>query len=237
MLSGMGELHLEVVLERLAREYKISPRAGQPQVVLRETINSEASAAVNFDKELGKERHQGEVELLVSPGSRGSGNEITTGDFLPEDSAEARKLLPLPLLQAVLEGAEDALQNGVQGWPMVDVKVLITNVKRTEGLTTLPGLRMAASTALREALIKAAPLTLEPIMKVEITCPEDFLGATINLFNQTGGRVENLTDAAGQKKIEGIAPLRQMFGFSTKLRSATQGRAGFMISFLKFDTI
>ncbi len=233
-LSGMGELHLDVTLERLAREYKISPRPGQPQVVLRETVSKSGKALVNFDRELGKERHQGEVEVEISPRERGSGNALT--DFLPENEQEARKILPAPMRQAVREGLEDALSSGiVSGWPVTDITVHISRINRQEGATTLPGLRMAAAQALREAALKAGPVTLEPIMEVKIDTPEPFLGAVINLFNQTGGRVEDISDHAGNKVACGIAPLRKLFGFATRLRSATQGRAGFSLTFKAFD--
>lgn len=233
-LSGMGELHLDVTLERLAREYRIKPRPGQPQVVQRETVQCSGKALVNFDRELGRERHQGEVEVEICPRDRGSGNLVT--DFLPENEQEARKSLPQPMRQAVLEGIEDALKTGiVSGWPVTDVAVHVARINRMEGVTTLPGLRMAAGHALRDAMLKASPVNLEPVMDVEIDTPEPFLGAVINLFNQTGGRVENVADHAGNKMVRGIAPLRKLFGFATKLRSATQGRAGFAITFKAFD--
>lgn len=235
MLSGMGELHLEVVLERLEREYKIRPRSGEPQVVLRETVRADGASNVNFDKELGKERHQGEVALIIRPRNRGEGNTVGMGTFWPEEPSEARKLLPAGWADAIICEITDGLQSGQQGWPLADVEVEITAIKKTEGLTTLPGLRMAASQALRDAIASASPVTLEPIMEVEINCPEEFLGSALNLFNQTGGKVENLEDAAGIKRLSGTAPLRKLFGFSTSLRSATQGRAGFMQSFKKFD--
>lgn len=234
MLSGMGELHLDVTLERLEREYRIKPRPGQPQVVMRETALASGSARVVFDRELGKERHQGEVELEISARERGAGN--TVSDFLPDDPQEARKLLPPQLVQAVREGIDNALATGiVSGWPITDVAVRITAINRTDGLTTAPGLAMAAGQALREALLKAKPATLEPVMSVEITTPEESLGAVINLFNQTGGRVEDIEDHAGAKIIRGAAPMRRLFGFSTRLRSASQGRAGFMLTFRNFD--
>lgn len=236
MLSGMGELHLDVTLERLAREYKIKPRPGQPQAVQRETVLDNGRALVNFDRELGKERHQGEVEIEISPRERGSGNVVT--DFLPKNEQEARKLLPQPMRQAVLEGIEDALQSGIiSGWPVTDVAVHVLQINRVEGVTTLPGLRMAAGQALRESMQKAKPVNLEPIMDVEINTPEEFLGAAINLFNQSGGRVEDLTEHAGAKLVRGVAPLRKLFGFATQLRSATQGRAGFAITFRAFDLV
>ena len=235
-VSGMGELHLDVLLERMRREYGISPRAGNPQVVLRETVRREAEAEAEFDRELGKERHQGKVALHVRPLPRGSGNSIAPGDFLPKDSALARKLLPTVFLDAALEGVRDALQCGeFTGFPVEDVAVTLTAVQRQEGLTTVPGLRMAAAQALRKALAAAAPVALEPIMRVEITVPEDFLGAAISLFTSCSGKVDNMEDGNGRKAVRGTAPLRKLFGFSTALRSATQGRAGLVMSFDRFD--
>lgn len=236
MVSGMGELHLEVLLERIAREYGIQPRSGNPQVILRETIKNSGTAEVVFDRELGKERHYGEVALKIEPGNNPDENEIAIGDFLPENEQEARKLLPPVFMEAVREGLQDSLQSGILGgWPVIGVCVTIEQIKKDEGLTTIPGLRMAAAQALRNAMEQANPILLEPLMELDITVPEDFLGPALSLFNQLGGKVENVMDNAGNKLINGIAPLRQLFGFSTKLRSATQGRAGFTMKFRKFD--
>ncbi len=236
MVSGMGELHLDVLLERMQREYGISPRAGNPQVVLRETVRKEAEAAAVFDREMGKERHQGSAALRVAPRARGTGNVVEVGDFLPQDAAEARKILPRVYLDAALEGVRDALQCGdLTGYPIEDVAVTLTAVDRQEGLTTVPGCRMAAGQALREALAAATPVVLEPVMRVEITVPEDFLGASITLFTTCGGKVEDMEDHGGRKTLRGTAPLRRLFGFSTALRSATQGRAGLVMTFDRFD--
>ena len=236
MVSGMGELHLDVLLERMQREYGISPRAGNPQVVLRETVRKEAEAAAVFDREMGKERHQGSAALRVAPRARGTGNVVEVGDFLPQDAAEARKILPRVYLDAALEGVRDALQCGdLTGYPIEDVAVTLTAVDRQEGLTTVPGCRMAAGQALREALAAATPVVLEPVMRVEITVPEDFLGASITLFTTCGGKVEDMEDHGGRKTLRGAAPLRRLFGFSTSLRSATQGRAGLVMTFDRFD--
>ena len=236
MVSGMGELHLDVLLERMQREYGISPRAGNPQVVLRETVRKEAEVASVFDREMGKERHQGSAALRVAPRARGTGNMVEVGDFLPQDAAEARKILPRVYLDAALEGVRDALQCGdLTGYPIEDVAVTLTAVDRQEGLTTVPGCRMAAGQALREALAVATPVVLEPVMRVEITVPEDFLGASITLFTTCGGKVEDMEDHGGRKTLRGAAPLRRLFGFSTSLRSATQGRAGLVMTFDRFD--
>lgn len=235
MLSGMGELHLEVLLERMEREYKIKPRSGQPQVVLRETVNANAKASAIFDRELGKEKHHGEVAVSIMPLPGNTENEIIFGEFLPKDAKEARRLYPPQYLEEAESGVKNALLNGSSGWPMLGVKVEITGIKKEDGLTTLPGIRMAAGDAVREAVEKAKPKMLEPIMEVEIKCPEDFIGAAINLFNQCGGKIDNLELNGDMQQLKGTAPLRKLFGFSTKLRSATQGRAGFILSFLKFD--
>lgn len=237
-ISGMGELHLEVILERLAREYKISPRVGAPQVVARETINKNACARFNFDKELGKEHHQGEVEIELESLPRNSGTVVLVGDFLPEDPVESKKLLPQPYLQGVLDGIDDGLQSGpLAGWPVTDVQVTVKDIKRQEGLTTVPGLRMAAVHALRDAILKGSPTLLEPVMRLEISCPDDFLGAILTLVQQNGGLVEDVEDHGVLKIVKANAPLRKLFGFSTRLRSSSQGRAAFIMSFKSFDSM
>ncbi len=254
MLSGMGELHLDVILERMKREYSIEPRVGHPQVVCRETIAKEITTEAEFDRELGKEHHYGKLRLRVEPLARGSGNTVCFGANFPENifeqEAQASKLLAplglsLPWLQAAKQGIEDALQSGPSlGYPMQDVGVTIEAMERKDGVSSAPGYHMAAGMALREAVALAAPLILEPIMQVEINVPEAHLGSAMSLFNTCGGRVENLghrgsldTGEGGQKIIQGLAPLSRLFGFSTSLRSATQGRAGLILQFATFDTL
>ncbi len=248
MLSGMGELHLDVILERIKREYGISPRAGHPQVVCRESIQKIATAEAEFDRELGKEYHYGKVLLKIEPLPRGDGIEICFGDFLPKDCVQdARACAKIGLnkawLDAAVQGIEDSLQSGpLTGYPMQDIRVCIEAIEKREGVSTAPGYHMAAGLALREALSKANAQVLEPIMQVEISVPETFLGAAIGLFNTCTGRIENIEDKGhddgnGQKIIQGLAPLSRLFGFSTSLRSVTQGRAGLMMQFAKFDTV
>lgn len=236
MLSGMGELHLEVVLERMRREYGISPRSGSPRIVQRESIEHEGAASAVFDRELGKDRHHGAVELAIRPRQRGEGNRVFFGGFLPPDPAEAQKILPWAMRQAVLDGIDDALESGPEsGWPICDAEVEIRAVGREDGLTTLPGLSMAAGQALRQAIGKASSIVLEPLMNVEIDVPEENLGAALNLLAARGGKVEEVAEHAGTRLLKGLAPMRRLFGFSTDLRSATRGRAGLSISFCRFD--
>ena len=229
IVSGMGELHLDVILERIRREYGIAPRVGQPQVIRRETPKRTASATGIFDRELGKETHIGEVVLSIAPRERGSGNQIR----FAIDTA----ILPAAFVDAVRQGVENALQSDpVTGYPLQDADVEITAMPRRDG-STVAGYHMAAGIALRSALEAAQVTTLEPLMFVEISAPEANLGPAISLFGTRGGKVENILDHAGLKLVQGLAPLSKLFGFSTDLRSATQGRAGLMMRFERFDVI
>lgn len=229
IISGMGELHLDVVLERIKREYKVSPRVGQPQVIRRETPKRPASATGVFDRELGKETHVGEISLTISPRGRGEGNRIA---FTADISA-----LPAAFVEAARQGVENALQSDpLTGYPLQDADVEINAMPRRDGATAA-GYHMAAGIALRSALEEAGVTTLEPLMFVEISAPEAHLGPAISLFGTRGGKVENIMDHAGLKLVQGLAPLSRLFGFSTDLRSATQGRAGLMMKFERFDVI
>lgn len=235
-ISGMGELHLDVTLERMRREYHISPRVGAPEVIMRETITGTGEGDCVFDRELGKVQHFGHVSVSVAPRPRGAGNTVKPGSFLPEDKIAAAKVIQKELLAAALEGATDALQSGdLTGYPVVDVAVTITGIERRDGVASEPGCRMAAAQALKQALAAASPVILEPVMNVTISCPEAELGSAISLFGTLGGKIAEMEDNSGQKVVHGTASLRKLFGFSTKLRSATQGRAGLVMSFSRFD--
>lgn len=235
-ISGMGELHLDVTLERMRREYHISPRVGAPEVIMRETITGTGEGDCVFDRELGKVQHFGHVSVSVAPRPRGAGNTVKSGSFLPEDKIAAAKVIQKELLAAALEGATDALQSGdLTGYPVVDVAVTITGIERRDGVASEPGCRMAAAQALKQALAAASPVILEPVMNVTISCPEAELGSAISLFGTLGGKIDEMEDNSGQKVVHGTASLRKLFGFSTKLRSATQGRAGLVMSFSRFD--
>ena len=235
-ISGMGELHLDVTLERMRREYHISPRVGAPEVIMRETITGTGEGDCVFDRELGKVQHFGHVSVSVAPRPRGTGNTVKPGSFLPEDKIAAAKIIQKELLTAALEGATDALQSGdLTGYPVVDVAVTITGIERRDGVASEPGCRMAAAQALKQALAAASPVILEPVMNVTISCPEAELGSAISLFGTLGGKIDEMEDNSGQKVVHGTASLQKLFGFSTKLRSATQGRAGLVMSFSRFD--
>lgn len=230
ILSGMGELHLDVITERLKREYKLEPRVGNPQVVYQETVGAQGAGTAEFDRELGEELHYGSVDVSVKPLERGEGSRITFG----VDSEE----WPSGWLDAVDEGISDGLQSGVvKGYPVQDVHVHVSGMKRRDGDSSPVGYRMAAAMALKDALQNAGSKLMEPIMWIEISVPEDFVGDVVSLLGSKGAKIENMLDRSGQKIVQGQAPLASLFGFSTDLRSATQGRAGFVMKFFRFDVL
>jgi elongation factor G len=230
ILSGMGELHLDVVLERVRREYGVTPRVGKPQVVYMETPTVEGAGEGEFERELGDRVHHGKVALVVAPLARAVGREILFDIDM--------QVYPPAWRQAIAEGLEDGLQSGpLRGFPVQDVRVRVVGVTAIEGKTTPVGCRLAASAALKTALAAARPALLEPIMEVEIGVPDAFIGDVVGLLGSKGAKIDNMVDRGGHKIVTALAPLRQMFGFSTDLRSATQGRAGVTMRFSKFDLL
>jgi elongation factor G len=233
LVSGMGELHLEVLADRMRREWGVAPRIGNPQVLCRETIAAPAENTGEFDRNLGDVPHYGHVELRVTPRERGAG---TRAAFAP-GAAEPPEW-PSALAEAALRGVRDACCSGPAGFEVEDTDILITRLRRkANGLCTVPGLHMAAQQALRQALEKAGNLILEPVMRVDIVVPEAFLGAVIALLGARSARVEEIGDQSGQKQVRAVAPMRGLFGFATALRSVSQGRAGLMMQFLRFDSV
>ncbi|UZP68392.1 elongation factor G [Desulfovibrio mangrovi] len=230
IISGMGELHLEVVIDRLRREYKVSPRVGNPQVVYQEAISQTAEATGQFDRELGDQHHFGKVTIRVAPRDRDKGNRVRF-----EMDTEG---WPTQWLDAVEQGITDSLLSGVQkGYPVQDVDVSIVGMERRDGVSTPAGYHMAAVMSVKEALALAGPVLLEPIMHVEVNVPDAYVGDVISLLGMKGARVGNMFDHAGLKVVQALAPMRKLFGFSTDLRSATQGRAGLMLKFARFDML
>ncbi|MDR1945701.1 MAG: elongation factor G [Desulfovibrio sp.] len=233
IVSGMGELHLEILADRLHREWNISPRVGNPQVVRRESAAATAESRGEFDRELGDKPHYGCAEVRVSPRERGLGVVVefapgayTAGEWRPS------------LVAAAEQGARDACWSGPSGLEVTDTAVLVTGIRRrSDGLCTEAGMHMAAQLAVRTALEKAGSLVLEPIMRLDISVPEEFLGATLALLGARQAKVEEVDDHAGLKLVRAPAPMRSLFGFAGALRSATQGRAGLIMQFLRFDAM
>jgi elongation factor G len=228
ILSGMGELHLEIVTSRMQREFNTNVNVGKPQVVYRETIAKRAKASAIFDKEIAGQRLYGEVSLSVAPLPRGSGNQFI--------SKIAEDQLPQIYIQAARKGALESFESGLlMGYPVVDVEVTLVSVHHKDSLSTELAYTVSASMASREALSKAAPFLLEPIMDVEVFVPEAFMGEVIGDLNARGGKIESIDHKTGSQIIKVTVPLSSMFGYSTSLRSATQGRGTFTMQFSHFD--
>ena len=228
ILSGMGELHLEIIISRMQREFRTNVRVGKPQVVYRETIEKPSAAAATFEKEIAGQRHFAEVSLKLAPLPRGTGNR-----FVAEISDG---VLPDICIAAVEKGVMESLESGsLIGYPVVDIEVRLTDAVYKESLGTELAYMVSASMACKEALVKGNPFLLEPIMTVEILVPEPFIGDVIGDLNSRGGKIEAIEHKGGVQVISATAPLSQMFGYSTALRSATQGRGTFSMQFSHFD--
>jgi elongation factor G len=228
ILSGMGELHLEIIISRMLREFKTHVNVGKPQVVYREAITSEATAGAVFDKEVAGQRHFGEVRLTLRPRPRGEGNIFSSN--IDENT------LPANFIPAIEQGVLESLESGMaMGYPVVDVEAILTGGSFKESLGSDLAYRVSASMACKEALSKGTPFLLDPIMDVEVVIPEPFMGDVIGDLNSRGGKIESIEPQVGVQVIKAEVPLAKMFGYSTSLRSATQGRGTFTMQFSHFD--
>ncbi|MBP7341007.1 MAG: elongation factor G [Smithellaceae bacterium] len=228
VISGMGELHLEIIVDRLKREFNASVNVGRPRVVYRETIQKRVEIEGVFEKELGEKKHFGQVRLELLPLKRGAGNEITFS--LPEDA------IPAEYREAIGDGLREAMMSGVMGsYPVIDVGVKITGGAYREGESSAQGYKIAASTAFREGCLSADPLLLEPIMMVDVITPSEFMGDVIGDINARHGEIQSVNPNGPVSEVRAKVPLKAMFGYSTDLRSATQGRAVFTMIFAEYD--
>jgi elongation factor G len=228
ILSGMGELHLDIIISRMQREFNTSVNVGKPQVMFRETIAARAEATAVFDREIAGQRQSAEVSLAVAPLARGAGAVFASA--MPADA------LPAPLLEAVRKGAIESLGSGpLSGYPAVDVGVTLTAASLKDTLSTELAFTVAASMACKEALLRANPFMLEPIMAAEVLVPDAFLGEVIGDLNSRSGKIESIEHKLGVQVIAVEVPLSRMFGYATALRSATQGRGTFSMHFARFD--
>ena len=218
IMSGMGELHLEILRDRLLREYKVQARAGKPMVAYRESISGSAEKRGDFDREIAGKRQLADLTLKVSPKERGTGNEI--------DIQVSKKNLPQEYRVAITEALEDALTTGVlKHYPMNDVKVEVTLAEVHPTDSTELAFRSAAHLAAREALQAAGPILLEPIMNLEILSPEEHMGDVMADLNSRRGKIRDMEGSDDGQVIRADVPLAELFGYATAIRSLSKGRA------------
>jgi elongation factor G len=230
LIRGMGELHLEIIVDRMKREYGVQARAGKPQVVYRETILGEGEGHAVFERDLKEQAIYGEATCRVRGRPRGSGMDFQRA--LPPSL-----ILPDIVVAAAMQGLRDAASSGPDGYPLEDVEVTLLSLKLKEGANGEIGSRAAAAEAFRRAVQAATPSRLEPIMTVEVTVDDEFLGAVIGDLNQRRGHVQDVGARGAKRLVTAHVPLRNMFGYSTRLRSLTEGRATFSMQFHAYDTL
>lgn len=228
IISGMGELHLEILVERMRQEYNVHANVGRPQVVYRETISAQAEREIRFEKEIQGFLNKGHVVIRVEPLRRGEGNLISFD--LPEEK------IPGPYRGAVEEGIREAWYGGViQGYPVMDVRATVIGGSYQDGASTELAYKVAASMAFKAACEAAGPILLEPIMKVDLLVPSEFMGEVLGDLHARGGKIEGMENRMVVQAITAFIPLRRTFGYSTTLRSLTQGRGTFSMQFSHFD--
>lgn len=228
VISGMGELHLDVLVNRLQTEYNLEVNVGRPQVVYRETVEKEAEASARFMKEMDEVKHFAEVSLRIGPNGRGKGIEFHTE--VPEGT------LPQDGILSVEEGIREASTVGVVlGYPMTDIRVTLLKANIDSNHPSPLALKIASANALREGCRKAQPVLMEPMMEVNIIAPEEFMGEVVGDLKARKSSVEAITPKGKITMIKAIAPLTRMFGYSTDLRSLTQGRGTFTMQFERYD--
>ncbi|MBN1778688.1 MAG: elongation factor G [Candidatus Buchananbacteria bacterium] len=230
LIGGMGELHLEIIVDRMKREFKVEANVGKPQVAYKETIKAIAEAEGKYIRQSGGRGQYGHCWLKVEPRERGAGYEFV-------DSIKGG-VIPREYIQPINKGAKEALDRGViAGFPMIDVKCTVYDGSYHEVDSSEAAFKIAASMAIQAAVKKANPIILEPIMKVEITTPENFMGDVIGNISSKRGHIEEMRDRGQSKVIDAQVPLAEMFGYATELRSMTQGRASYAMEFSHYAEV
>jgi elongation factor G len=228
IISGMGELHLEIIVDRMMREYKVEANVGKPQVAYRETVRKHSEAEGKYIRQTGGRGQYGHVKLYVDPNEKGKGfefvNDITGGS------------VPKEYIRPIEQGIKEAMEGGVlAGYEMVDIKVTLYDGSYHEVDSDEMAFKIAGSMGFKEAARKASPVLLEPIMSVEVVVPEEFMGVIIGDLNSRRGRIEGIEHRAGSQVIKSMVPLAEMFGYATQMRSNTQGRATYSMHFAHYE--
>lgn len=230
IISGMGELHLEIIVDRLVREFKVQANVGKPEVAYRETIRAKAEAEGKYIKQTGGRGQYGHVELSVEPSEPGAGLEFV--------SKIVGGAIPREYIPAVEKGIKERMESGVvAGYPMRDIRVILFHGSFHEVDSSEMAFKIAGSIAFEGACKKANPILLEPVMKVEVLVPQDFMGDVIGDLNARRGKVQGIKAKGGAQAIDAMVPLGEMFGYATSLRSKTQGRATYSMEFEQYEPV
>jgi len=230
IMSGMGELHLDILVDRMKREFKVEANVGQPQVAYKETIFSEAQAEGKYIRQSGGRGQYGHVYLRIKPKDRGEGYEFV--------NAIKGGVIPQEYIPAVDKGIKEAMDKGVvAGYPLVDIEAILYDGSFHEVDSSEIAFKIAGSIALQEAAKRAKAALLEPIMKLEIITPDEFFGDVIGDLNRRRGTIDETLDRLNLKVIRGKVPLSEMFGYATSLRSLTQGRGTFTMEFDCYEKV
>jgi len=230
LISGMGELHLEIIVDRLTREFKVDANVGKPQVAYRETIRKIVENETRFIRQTGGRGQYGHVVLRLEPRQPGAGFEFSDGT--------KGGVIPREYIPAIEKGVKEAMESGViAGYPMVDIKAIVTYGSYHEVDSSEMAFKIAGSMCFKEAAAKADPVILEPIMSLEVVTPEDFMGDVIGDIARRRGRIMGQEPRGKTQVITGVTPLAEMFGYATDLRSRTQGRATFTMQFSHYEPV
>ena len=232
IISGMGELHLEIIVDRLLREYSVEANVGAPQVAYKETFTKAVDVESKYVKQSGGKGQYGHCKVRFEPMDA---NAETTYEFV---NAVTGGAIPKEYIGPIDEGIQEAAKSGILGgYPVLGVKATVYDGSYHEVDSSEMAFHIAGSLAFKDAMHKGNPVLLEPIMKVEITIPEDYMGFVVGDINSRRGRVEGFEDISGGKMIKAFVPLSEMFGYSTDLRSGTQGRGNYSMFFEKYEPV
>ncbi len=228
IISGMGELHLEIIVDRMMREYKVEANVGKPQVAYRETIRKHSEAEGKYIRQTGGKGQYGHAKIYLDPQPPGLGYEFVNdvkGGSVPKE-----------FIKPIDQGIREALEGGIlAGYPMVDVKATLYDGSYHDVDSNEMAFKIAGSMAFKEAARKASPVLLEPVMAVEVVTPEDYAGVIMGDLSSRRGRIEGMEHRAGSQVIKAIVPLAEMFGYATHMRSSTQGRAEYSMHFARYE--
>lgn len=230
VIAGMGELHLEILVDRMLREFNVEATVGKPQVAYRETIRKNSRAEGKWIKQSGGKGQYGHAVIEIQPGEPASGFEFV--------SKIVGGAIPKEYIPAVEQGVKESCESGIlSGYPLIDVKVTLVDGSYHDVDSNEMAFKLAGSMAIREAVMKASPVLLEPVMKVEVEVPEDFLGDVMGDLNSRRGNIEGMNSDDGQSKVSAKVPLAEMFGYATDIRSKTQGRGIFSMEFSNYEEV